>query len=311
MPPVSSLTTLRIITRASCYAGILSLLTVSSAHAQEENITELNEVEVQADKSAAPKDQTYQARTSSIATQTDTPLIEVPQTIHVVTEQKLKDRQPHSLDEALNTITGVKQSNTLGGTQDALQKRGFGGNRDNSIMRNGLQSVQARNFTPTTERVEVLKGPATLLYGIQDPGGIINVVTKKPQDQASYEISDYMTSFGGGGQQVDLTGPVSDSGVSYRLIADKQDYNYWRNFGEIEQGVVAPSLLWKNEQTSVLVDYEHMDYSIPFDRGTYIDTKTGKPINVPREQRLDETYNIKSVTADTSNLKIDHEINIR
>jgi iron complex outermembrane recepter protein len=311
MPPTPSISTFRIITKVSCYAGILGFFAVSSAYAQDEKVTELSEVEVKADKTAAQKKQTYQAKSSSVATQTDTPIIEIPQTIHVVTKQKLEDRQPHSLDEALNTITGVKQSNTLGGTQDAIQKRGFGGNRDNSIMRNGLQSVQARNFTPTTERVEVLKGPATLLYGIQDPGGIINVVTKKPQDQASYEISDYMTSFGGGGQQVDLTGPLSDSGLSYRLIADQQDYNYWRNFGEIEQGVVAPSLLWKNDQTSVLVDYEHMDYSVPFDRGTYIDTKTGKPINVPREQRLDETYNITTGQADTANLKIDHELNSR
>ncbi|MDD2343236.1 MAG: TonB-dependent siderophore receptor [Tolumonas sp.] len=311
MPPAPTIATFRMMTKVSCYAGILGLLVVSSAYAQEEKVTELSEVEVKADKTAAQNKQTYQAQSSSVATQTDTPIIEIPQTIHVVTKQKLEDRQPHSLDEALNTITGVKQSNTLGGTQDAIQKRGFGGNRDNSIMRNGLQSVQARNFTPTTERVEVLKGPASLLYGIQDPGGIINVVTKKPQEQASYEISDYMTSFGGGGQQVDLTGPLSDSGLSYRLIADQQDYNYWRNFGEIEQGVVAPSLLWKNDQTSVLVDYEHMDYSIPFDRGTYIDTKTGKPINVPREQRLDETYNITSGRADSANLKIDHEINSR
>lgn len=311
MPLVLAVSISRILTKASFFAGVIGFLATASAYAQEEKITELNEVEVNALKTAEQNEQTYQAQTSAIATQTDTPLVEVPQTVNVVTKQKLEDRQPHSLDEALNTITGVKQSNTLGGTQDALQKRGFGGNRDNSIMRNGLQSVQARNFTPTTERVEVLKGPATLLYGIQDPGGIINVVTKQPQAQASYEISDYMTSFGGGGQQVDLTGPVSDSGFSYRLIADKQDYNYWRNFGEIEQGVVAPSLLWKNDKTSVLVDYEHMDYSIPFDRGTYIDIKTGKPINVPREQRLDETYNITSGTADTANLKIDHEINSR
>ena len=251
MPLVLAVSISRILTKASFFAGVIGFLATASAYAQEEKITELNEVEVNALKTAEQNEQTYQAQTSAIATQTDTPLVEVPQTVNVVTKQKLEDRQPHSLDEALNTITGVKQSNTLGGTQDALQKRGFGGNRDNSIMRNGLQSVQARNFTPTTERVEVLKGPATLLYGIQDPGGIINVVTKQPQAQASYEISDYMTSFGGGGQQVDLTGPVSDSGFSYRLIADKQNYNYWRNFGETEQGVIAPSLLWKNDKTSV------------------------------------------------------------
>lgn len=250
----------------------------------------------------------YQAKTSAVATQTDTPLVEVPQTVNVVTHQQLADRQPRSLDEALATVGGVKQGNTLGGTQDAIIKRGFGGNRDNSIMRNGLQSVQARNFTPTTERVEVLKGPASLLYGIQDPGGVINVVTKKPQQQAHYHLEHYMTSFGGGGVQADMTGPLGENGFAYRLIADKQDYNYWRNFGEISQGVIAPSISWQNDKTAILLDYEHMDYSVPFDRGTYIDTKTGKPLAVPRGQRLDETYNITNGQADTVNLKFDHTL---
>jgi iron complex outermembrane receptor protein len=176
MSPVPVISIRRIMTKASFFAGVIGLLVTASAYSQEEKITELNEVEVNALKTVEQNQQTYQAQSSSIATQTNTPLIEVPQTVNVVTKQKLEDRQPHSLDEALNTITGVKQSNNLGGTQDAIQKRGFGTNRDNSIMRNGLQSVQARNFTPTTERVEVLKGPASLLYGIQDPGGIINVM---------------------------------------------------------------------------------------------------------------------------------------
>lgn len=59
-------------------------------------------------------------------------------------------------------------------------KRGFGDNRDGSILRDGVRSVQARNFTPTTERVEVLKGPASMLYGMGEPGGMINMITKAP-----------------------------------------------------------------------------------------------------------------------------------
>lgn len=303
---------LRRIAGISFRIGVLGFGLLQPVFAAE-TATELSEVEVKAKKAESSDEEatSYQAESSSIATQTDTPLVEVPQSVSVVTKQKIEDQQPHSLDEAIDTVAGVKQSNTLGGTQDAIQKRGFGTNRDNSIMRNGLQSVQARNFTATTESVEVLKGPASLLYGIQDPGGVINVVTKKPQYESNYEVSGYMTSFGGGGKQIDFTGPVSDSGFAYRLIADQQDYNYWRNFGEVKQGTVAPSVSWQNETTQVLVDYEHQDYSIPFDRGTYIDTKTGKVINVPREERLDETYNITDGQADTANLKIDHDINER
>lgn len=281
------------------------------AHAGE--VAVLQQVDVVASGISAPTEQDthYQTKSSALATQTETPLVEIPQSVSVISQQQLDDRQPQSLDEALSSIAGLRQSNTLGGTQDAIAKRGFGGNRDNSILRNGMQSVQARNFTPTTQRIEVLKGPASLLYGIQDPGGVINVVTKKPQAEARYQAANYLTSFGGGGVQADLTGPLNNAGLSYRLIADKQQYDYWRNFGEIEQGVIAPSLAWQNDKTSILLDYEHMDYAVPFDRGTYIDTRTGKPLPIPRERRLDEVYNITTGRADSANLQFAHQWNDR
>ncbi|MGS0738331.1 TonB-dependent siderophore receptor [Pseudomonas sp.] len=251
----------------------------------------------------------YQARRATVATRTDERLVEVPQSVNVVTNRVIEDRQPASLDEAINAVSGVKQGNTLGGTQDAIQKRGFGTNRDNSIMRDGMQSVQARNFTPTTERIEVLKGPASMLYGVQDPGGIINVVTKKPQLEAAHSISAFGSSFGGGGEQIDLTGPLGDSGLAYRLIADKQNVDYWRNFGSIDQTVIAPSLAWYGEDTKVSIAYEHMEYSVPFDRGTQINPKTGKVLDIPRNRRLDEPFNVTAGRSDSVDLRMEHRLN--
>lgn len=251
----------------------------------------------------------YQARRASVATRTDARLVEVPQSVNVVTNRVIEDRAPASLDEAINAVSGVKQGNTLGGTQDAIQKRGFGTNRDNSIMRDGMQSVQARNFTPTTERVEVLKGPASMLYGVQDPGGIINVVTKKPQLTAAHSISAFGSSFGGGGEQIDLTGPLGDSGLAYRFIADKQNYDYWRNFGSIDQSVIAPSLAWYGDDTTVSVAYEHMEYSVPFDRGTQINPQTGKVLDIPRNRRLDEPFNVTTGRSDSVDLRMEHRFN--
>jgi iron complex outermembrane receptor protein len=251
----------------------------------------------------------YQARRASVATRTNTPLVETPATVNVVTNRVLEDRQPSSLDEAINAVSGVKQGNTLGGTQDAIQKRGFGTNRDNSIMRDGMQSVQARNFTPTTERIEVLKGPASMLYGVQDPGGVINVVTKKPQLTAAHSISAFGSSFGGGGEQIDLTGPLGSSGLAYRFIADKQNYDYWRSFGSIDQTVIAPSLAWYGDDTTVSVAYEHMEYSVPFDRGTQINPKTGKVLDIPRNRRLDEPFNVTTGRSDALDLRMGHRLN--
>ncbi|EPM49168.1 ferrichrome-iron receptor [Pseudomonas syringae pv. actinidiae ICMP 18804] len=251
----------------------------------------------------------YQARRASVATRTDARLVETPQSVNVVTNRVIEDRAPASLDEAINAVSGVKQGNTLGGTQDAIQKRGFGTNRDNSIMRDGMQSVQARNFTPTTERIEVLKGPASMLYGVQDPGGIINVVTKKPQLTSAHSISAFGTSFGGGGEQIDSTGPLGDSGLAYRFIADKQNYDYWRNFGSIDQSVIAPSLAWYGDDTTVSAAYEHMEYSVPFDRGTQINPRTGKVLDIPRNRRLDEPFNVTTGRSDALDLRMEHRFN--
>ncbi len=96
----------------------------------------------------------------------------------VVTHPVLEDYDVTNLGEALYFVSGITQSNTLGGTQDALIKRGFGNNRDGSILHDGIRSIQARNFTPTSERVEVLKGPSSMLYGMNEPGGLINVISK-------------------------------------------------------------------------------------------------------------------------------------
>ena len=283
-------------------------LAPASAQTTSESIT-LPQVNVTA--KALPADRAtngYQGRAASVGTRTETPLLELPQSVNVVTRAYLEDRVPTALDEALSGISGIRQGNTLGGTQDALLKRGFGTNRDNSIYRDGMQSVQARNFTPTTERIEVLKGPSSMLYGIQDPGGVVNIITKKPLLERQASVSGWGTSFGGGGAQVDLTGPIGSHGLAYRLIADEQRYDYWRNFGKIRQQVFAPSIAWYGGATNVALAYEHMEYSVPFDRGTQIDTTTGKVLAIPRKRRLDEPYNVTTGRSDSLTLRADHRL---
>ncbi|MCV5626450.1 Plug domain-containing protein, partial [Escherichia coli] len=80
-----------------------------------------------------------------------------------VSDQVLENQNATTLDEALYNVSNVVQTNTLGGTQDAFVRSGFGANRDGSIMTNGLRTVLPRRFNAATERVEVLKGPASTL----------------------------------------------------------------------------------------------------------------------------------------------------
>lgn len=253
--------------------------------------------------------QSYQPLTSVTGTRTETSLLDVPQAIDVVPQQVITDQAVSSLDEALYNVSGITQANTLGGTQDAVMKRGFGDNRDGSILRDGVRSVQARNFTPTTERVEVLKGPASMLYGMGEPGGMINMITKKPQLQQHTHVEGWGGSFKGGGGQLDVTGPLGTSGFAYRMIVDHDETDYWRNFGRNRQTVIAPSLMWFGESTTVRVAYEHMEYLVPFDRGTIIDSRTGKPVNTPRDRRFDESYNATRGDQDSVTLQVDQVLN--
>ena len=121
-------------------------------------------------------DDGYRATTSEVG-KTNTPILEIPQTVNVVTAQQLKDKKPETLAESLQNVSGVSYANSTRGIFDAVLKRGFGKNRDGSIMRNGTSAGVRHSFNATVQTVEVLKGPASLLYGVQDPGGIINRFT--------------------------------------------------------------------------------------------------------------------------------------
>lgn len=259
----------------------------------------------------AEKETGYQPHKTVTGTRTESRLLDVPQAVNVVPTQVLEDRAVRNIDEALYNVSGITQSNTLGGTQDAIIKRGFGDNRDGSIFRDGVRSIQARNFTPSSDRVEVLKGPASMLYGMGEPGGVINIISKKPELVQKTHIEGWGSSFKGGGGQLDVTGPLGTSGLAYRMVVDHDETDYWRNFGRNRQTTIAPSLMWYGEDTTVRVSYEHMEYLTPFDRGTIIDPKTGKPVNTPRDRRFDESYNATRGDQDSVTMQVDRNLNDR
>ncbi|SCB88121.1 iron complex outermembrane recepter protein [Kosakonia oryzendophytica] len=266
---------------------------------------------VLADASSADKQATsgYQPLNTSTATLTSMPMLDIPQVVNTVSDEVLEDQHATSLDEALYNVSNVVQTNTLGGTQDAFVRRGFGANRDGSIMTNGLRTVVPRSFNAATSRVEVLKGPASTLYGILDPGGLINVVTKRPETTFGGTISATSSSFGGGTGQFDVTGPIDGTRLAYRLIGEYQNEDYWRNFGKEKSTFIAPSLTWFGDNATVNVMYSHRDYQTPFDRGTLFDLTTKQAVNVDRKTRFDEPFNITDGESDIAQLNAEYRFN--
>ena len=251
----------------------------------------------------------YQPLNTSTATLTNMPMLDIPQVVNTVSDKVLADQHATTLDEALYNVSNVVQTNTLGGTQDAFVRRGFGANRDGSIMTNGLRTVLPRSFNAATERVEVLKGPASTLYGILDPGGLINVVTKRPEKIFGGSISATSSSFGGGTGQVDVTGPIEGTRLAYRLTGEYQDEDYWRNFGNERSTFIAPSLTWFGDDATVSVLYSHRDYKTPFDRGTIFDLNTKKAVDVDRKTRFDEPFNVTDGQSDLAQLNAEYRLN--
>ncbi|EHN8802635.1 TonB-dependent siderophore receptor [Enterobacter asburiae] len=251
----------------------------------------------------------YQPLNTSTATLTNMPMLDIPQVVNTVSDKVLADQHATTLDEALYNVSNVVQTNTLGGTQDAFVRRGFGANRDGSIMTNGLRTVLPRSFNAATERVEVLKGPASTLYGILDPGGLINVVTKRPEKTFGGSLSATSSSFGGGTGQIDVTGPIDGTRLAYRLTGEYQNEDYWRNFGNERSTFVAPSLTWFGDDATVTVLYSHRDYKTPFDRGTIFDLNTKKAVDVDRKTRFDEPFNVTDGQSDLAQLNAEYRLN--
>jgi iron complex outermembrane receptor protein len=252
------------------------------------------------------QDEGYTATQASTASKSDVPIKEEAQSINVVTRQTLDDYQVRSLDDAMKFVSGVSQGNTLGNSRDSLVKRGFGTNDDGSILRDGVRSNLGHNFSATTDRVEVLKGPASMLYGALEPGGLINVISKKPEYVQSTTLSGSAYSEGGGTMALDTTGPLGDTGLAYRLIAERGHEDYWRNYGVNESTLVAPSLAWTGERASLNLSYEYNEYSNPFDRGTVF--KNGHPADIDYDKRLDEPWAKNVGIRETATARFEYEL---
>ncbi|PBJ05208.1 TonB-dependent receptor [Pseudomonas sp. ACN5] len=255
----------------------------------------------------------YQPPPTSSVMRSSAPIQDIPQTINVVPAQVIRDQAPRYLDDALANVSGITQANTLGSTQDSVMVRGFGDNRNGSIMRDGMPIVQGRGLNASVDRVEVLKGPASLLYGIQDPGGVVNMVSKKPELEQYNALtargSSYDDGKNGSGGTLDSTGALGNSGLAYRMVLDYEDEDYWRNFGVHRESLIAPSLAWYGESTQLLFAYEHREFLTPFDRGTLIDPRTNHPLDISRNERLDEPFNNMEGRSDLYHFEADHELN--
>ncbi|NDJ25545.1 TonB-dependent siderophore receptor [Nostoc sp. B(2019)] len=211
----------------------------------------------------------YRIPTASTATKTDTPLRDVPQAIQVIPQQVLQDQQVRRLNEALKNAPGVIADNSERSAFEGFTIRGFS---NRNIIRNGLRddtSITTNINTENIDQIEVLRGPASVLFGQGGAGGTINIVTKKPQSIPFYSIEGTIGSFDSYGGSIDFTGPLNDDKtVLYRLNASVFTTDTFVDFFERDRFFIAPSLTWlMGDNTQLTLEAEYSDQRQPNDRG--------------------------------------------
>jgi hypothetical protein len=129
-------------------------------------------VRVVARAAPAPSDadDRYQPTPDASTLRTTAPVLDIPQVVNVVPAQVIRDQRPRNIDDALNNVSGITQGNTLASTQDTIMKRGFGGNRDGSIMHNGMPLVQGPRHERSGRKRRGAKGPVFAAVRDHGPG---------------------------------------------------------------------------------------------------------------------------------------------
>ncbi|BAP45848.1 TonB-dependent siderophore receptor [Pseudomonas sp. StFLB209] len=244
-------------------------------------------------ETAAGPVQGYRATRTATASKTDTALRDIPQSVQVVPRQVIEDQQLDRLGDVLANVSSVQRGNSHGGSSESFVIRGFHatGYAVDGMPLNPLASrPEALSDLANVERVEVLKGPASVLYGRGNPGGLINLVTRKPSftPQASAKLQ------AGSGDfyrlQASASGALNPAEtLAGRLtVATQTDRGFRDTLRDSKHSYIAPALRWQpSDSTRVDTGLEYIDQSSPFDRGAI--PVNGK-INLPADRYLHEPW---------------------
>jgi len=215
----------------------------------------------------------YRVPNSSVGTRTATPLRDVPQSIQIVPQEVLRDQNVTTFNEAVRNVPGIMPGTSSADEITSFIIRGFSSfdSSNSNILRNGLRQsgVLQSQTTPDIERIEVLKGPASVLYGAASPGGTINIVTKQPLRDPFYAVDATIGNYDFYRGAIDLSGPLNDSRtVLYRLNAGYLNRGDFVDFVRQERFTIAPVVSFAlGERTRLILEGEYTDTDLVNPRG--------------------------------------------
>lgn len=190
------------------------------------------------------------------STKTNIPILETPYSVQIVPRETMDDRQAVSIRDALFTnVSGVAGSTSY---YDGIIVRGF--DSGNQTYRNGLRQPHTTNQETTNlQSIEVLKGPAAMLYGRVEPGGVINIVTKRPRETPYFSVHQQVGNFGLTRTAIDATGPLlEDKTLLYRLNVSYLAKDSFQPHVGQDNLLISPAITWRpTEQFTLNVEGEY------------------------------------------------------
>lgn len=258
----------------------------------------------------APNPEGYQAPRAAAATRLNVPIIDTPVSVQVVPRRVIEDQAALGLENIYTNVSGVTQSgNTLNAqTEIRPMIRGF----ETAVpLRNGLRATTVGAVDPVNvESVEILKGPASILYGTLEPGGVVNYVTKKPLFARQFEVTQQLGSNSHLRTTVDATGPLNAGRtVAYRAIAAFENADSFRELVSLRRFAFVPSITFRpSERTEVFADFSYSNESVPYDSGVPFGAN-GQPLVPPRTFFGSPSLNGRDLTDGFSSLGVFRRLN--
>lgn len=246
----------------------------------------------------------YRAAESSSSTRTDTPLIDVPQAVTVVTEAELRDRAAQNLADTVRYVPGVSFAQGEGNRDTPI----FRGNASTADMFvDGVRDdVQYFRDLYNVDHVDVLRGSNGMIFGRGGGGGVINRVTRQANGQDVHQVTAQLSGEGGGRITGDF-GMAIDDMASFRVTGVYEDSNSYRDEVTYQRNGINPTFALRvGENTLLRVGYEYYDYEFVADRG--VSSFNGRPLNVdPRAFFGDPDRSPTTTTVNAFNLHFEHQ----
>lgn len=215
------------------------------------------------------KERSYKAKASFSGTKTETALRDIPQAISYVTKEVIEDQQAFKTLDLIKNVSGV---NAFSYYDNDFVIRGF---RSSNSLINGLRTISngwSSSLLPYVEKMEVIKGPASALFANTDPGGTVNIITKKPLNENRKSVMLSTGSYNTSRIAADFTGPIDSSHTFlYRLNLAYQNAGSFRTLQGSEDIVIAPSFSFiPDDKTSVNFELVYSRSNGRLDRGQAI-----------------------------------------